>query len=138
MGANVQHLFLWLMKKIVYLFLAALGFGTVGCENNDVMYAPLLPNPTKLKAHVVDEDGNAIKGIEVSAGYNGSVKPAGYTDENGDCIVSWEDDIQLMKFKDVDGEENGGEFEEKHLNMSRAEKHRDGDTLVVDVKLEKK
>ena len=126
------------MKKIVYLFLAALGFS---CSSNNEpmpMYAPPLPNPTKLKAHVVDEDGNAIKGIEVSAGYNGSVEPAGYTDENGDCIVSWEDDIQLMKFKDVDGEENGGEFEEKHLNMSRAEKHRDGDTLVVDVKLEKK
>lgn len=126
------------MKKIVYLFLAALGFS---CSSNNEpmpMYAPLLPNPTKLKAHVVDEDGNAIKGIEVSAGYNGSVEPAGYTDENGDCIVSWEDDIQLMKFKDVDGEENGGEFEEKHLNMSRAEKHRDGDALVVDVKLEKK
>ncbi len=126
------------MKKIVYMLLAALGFGTVGCENNDPMYAPPLSNPTKLKAHVVDEDGNAIKGIEVSAGYNGSVKSAGYTDENGDCIVSWEDNIQLMKFKDVDGEENGGEFEEMHLNMRQAEKYRDGDTCVVSVTLEKK
>ena len=128
------------MKKLIYLLMAALGF--VACEEEKMlMYGPMV-SVYEIKTRVVDEAGTPIYGIEASTGKNGEFTPVGYTDQSGTFSLSLEEhaDAQVIKFTDVDGEANGGEFESKSINIRQ--EIINGDivmgTAIVDVTLKKR
>ena len=107
------------MKRLIYFLIALLGFGTAcSVDEPDVddvcAYAPLRCNYS-VKARVVDEAGQAIPGIKVTgANSNFYDDYLGTTDENGvvDAVLTFYDGtLQSVRFDDVDGEANGGEFE---------------------------
>lgn len=113
------------MKRIIYILLTLLGFGVVACEDKSdiVMYgSPICEY--HLSARVVDDKGNPIAGIEVHETY-GPEYPSysnhiATTDQQGvidlrNKEISYPRYIRLV---DVDGEENGGEFEEQTLNIT--------------------
>jgi hypothetical protein len=75
---------------------------------------------------VVDEDENPIPGIKVSLGDSEDI-----TDSKGRFYLHSSESGTLI-FTDVDGEENGGEFESRHINL------RVGDDNVGDVVLDRK
>lgn len=107
------------MKRLIYLLLAALGFSCADSHDewHDVVAEYGCPHVEfRVRARVVDEANNPIKGIKVSTDdgdyfYNNS----GYSDEQGyiDATGSfWPGTEQHnLHFIDIDGEANGGEFE---------------------------
>lgn len=110
------------MKRLIYFLLTLLGFGAVACDNgmhDQVEYG--CPTMTfSLKARVVDEAGKPIEGIEVQTKdndfYSGNFSDA---EGNIDLNVSmWPDTNIDLVFTDVDGAENGGEFETLNLNIA--------------------
>ena len=110
------------MKRFIYFLLALLGFGAVACDNgmhDQVEYG--CPTMTfSLKARVIDEEGNPIAGIEVQT--KGHVFYAdNYSDAEGNIdlkVNMWPDTNIDLIFTDVDGAENGGEFETLNLNIA--------------------
>ena len=110
------------MKRFIYFLFALLGFGAVACDNgmhDQVEYG--CPTMTfSLKARVIDEEGNPIAGIEVQT--KGHVFYAdNYSDAEGNIDLTtgmWPNINIDVIFTDVDGEENGGEFEALELNIA--------------------
>ena len=109
------------MKRLIYLLLSILGFAAVGCEGQVCMYG--VPTATyEVKARVVDPEGNPIKGIEVVVSEsedfeNKSARLIETTTNDDGTLVEntthgWPRRKLYVRFTDVDGEENGGEFEE--------------------------
>lgn len=101
------------MKRLIYFIMALLGFGAVSCDRHMMEYGC----PTadyRVSARVVDNDGNPIEGIEVTGSYRPEI---GVSDADGNVYVEYLDISHLyeMIFRDVDGEENGGEFEDVEL-----------------------
>ena len=120
------------MKRFIYFLLALLGFGAVACDNgmhDQVEYG--CPTMTfSLKARVIDEEGNPIAGIEVQT--KGHVYySANFSDAEGNIDLTtgmWPNINIDVIFTDVDGEENGGEFETLELNISdKVVKVKEGD-----------
>ena len=113
------------MKKFLYFVIAALGFGTVSCEESGIRGGNLdaygCPHVDyRITARVVDEDGNPIKGIKVTDVYDSHIVD---TDDNGEIYIKREQSHSkpdTLKFIDIDGEENGGEFESKTLIIKDA------------------
>jgi putative lipoprotein (rSAM/lipoprotein system) len=73
-----------------------------------------------LKARVVDEAGKPIEGIEVQTKWN-TFYADNYSDAEGniDLNVNMRPDTNIdLVFTDVDGAENGGEFETLELNIA--------------------
>lgn len=96
--------------------MALLGFTACDPDRGMVEYGVPVSD-FSLKARVVDEDNNPIKGIEVRGGKYSKLEPIGYTDENGEFKLETDDTNRdeidapaYIYFVDVDGEENGGEF----------------------------
>ena len=121
------------MKRFIYFLFVLLGFGAVACDNGMHDQVPEYGCPTahfSLKARVIDEEGNPIAGIEVQT--KGHVYySANFSDAEGNIDLTtgmWPNiDIGVI-FTDVDGEENGGEFETLELNISdKVEKVKEGD-----------
>ena len=120
------------MKRFIYFLFVLLGFGAVACDNgmhDQVEYG--CPTMTfSLKARVIDEAGNPIAGIEVQTKrhdfYSGN-----FSDAKGNIDLTtgmWPNTNIDVIFTDVDGEENGGEFETLELNISdKVEKVKEGD-----------
>ncbi len=79
------------------------------------------PNMTfSLKARVVDEAGKPIEGIEVQT-KNNAFYMDNYSDAEGNIdlqVHMWPDTNIDLLFTDVDGKENGGEFEKLELNIA--------------------
>ena len=112
------------MKRFIYFLFVLLGFGTVACDNgsmDDVVAEYGCPHINfSLKARVVDEAGKPIEGIEVQT-KNNDFYADNYSDAEGsiDLNVSmWPDTNIDLVFTDVDGAENGGEFEALELNIA--------------------
>lgn len=110
------------MKRFIYFLLALLGFGAVACDNGShtvVEYG--CPTMTfSLKARVVDEAGKPIEGIEVQTKDN-AFYADNYSDAEGNIdlkVGMWPDTNIDLVFTDVDGAENGGEFEALELNIA--------------------
>lgn len=120
------------MKRFIYFLLALLGFGAVACDNgmhDQVEYG--CPTMTfSLKARVVDEAGKPIEGIEVQTKDN-AFYADNYSDAEGNIDLTtgmWPNINIDVIFTDVDGEENGGEFETLELDISdKVEKVKEGD-----------
>lgn len=114
------------MKRLLYLLLALLGFGTTGCGFGACEYG--VPHVTfNLKARVVDEAGKPIEGIEVRAKL--SYAPEGIPFENRSGESNYLGQIDAVSggmhgvgheviFIDPDGEANGGKFESKVVDIS--------------------
>lgn len=79
-----------------------------------------------INIRITDEDGHAIPGIEVTPEAQFNTKHA-YSDNNGVVKTSYNGMYLEMEIKDVDGEDNGGEFEsvtvtEKGLKLEKKTK----------------
>lgn len=111
------------MKRLIYFLLSLLGFGAVSCDgSNDVCMYGVPTAKYVVNARVVDPEGNPIKGIEVvvSEGEDFEDESAllleTTTNDDGTLVENithgWPRRKLYVRFTDVDGEENGGEFEE--------------------------
>ena len=116
------------MKKLIYLLLALLGFGAVSCEEigEDVPVEYGCPHVNfSLKARVVNQIGEPIEGIKVRVDWIEE-----YTDPNGEINVNvsvFTGSQNMVRFEDVDGEANGGEFETLTLDITdKVEQTEDG------------
>lgn len=116
------------MKKLIYLLLALLGFGAVSCEEigEDVSGEYGCPHVNfSLKARVVNQMGEPIEGIKVRVDWIEE-----YTDPNGEINVNvsvFTGSQNMVRFEDVDGEANGGEFETLTLDITdKVEQTEDG------------
>ena len=116
------------MKRLIYFLLSILGFAAAGCDNagcdNDeqmCMYG--VPSAKYVvNARVVDPEGNPINGIEVVVSEsedfeNKSARLIETTTNDDGTLVEntthgWPRMKLYVRFTDVDGQENGGEFEE--------------------------
>ena len=79
---------------------------------------------------VVDGEGNPIKGIEVS-----TMNETTLTSDDGRFYVEgWRLDSEVVKFEDIDGEANGGEFKTQDIYIDWRENYAD----LGDVELDKK
>lgn len=116
------------MKKLIYLLLALLGFGAVSCEEigEDARVEYGCPHVNfSLKARVVNQMGEPIEGIKVRVDWIEE-----YTDPNGEIDVNvsvFTGSQNMVRFEDVDGEANGGEFETLTLDITdKVEQTEDG------------
>ena len=111
------------MKRFIYFLLALLGFGAGACDNGwgDPVPEYGCPHMTfSLKARVIDEAGKPIEGIEVQT-RNGDFYMDNFSDAEGNIdlnVSMWPDTNIDLVFTDVDGAENGGEFETLNLNIA--------------------
>lgn len=112
------------------LVMVLLGFS--GCSKDDPGRTPDeygTPHADyKYMGTIVDEEGNPIKGIEAKlVGYNAltsSNEVAKFsTDENGKFESEYYSEmvasVSMLEIKDVDGEENGGEFLSETIPVSQ-------------------
>ena len=125
-------LFSWLCTAIVSL----LGFAACDKEIPSAAYGS--PSADyKYMGTVTDEDGNPIKGINVvfqKQGFNGIIPPEILrieTDKNGKYetdYIHWNSGgIDQVTYTDVDGEENGGHFEDKTIAIYKMDKQKTGE-----------
>ena len=126
MKAQIFKLANWLIMSVISL----LGFSAcsvIGNQTEMCMYG----TPTadyKAEGSVTDEDGNPVKGIEVkvaltdwkqeTATANGGIV---YSGKNGSFKTAEYDDEPLFSLTvtDVDGAENGGEFESQVIDLTK-------------------
>lgn len=122
------------MKRLIYFLLAILGLGSIsscGETNNadDVVCEYGCPHAEyKINARVVDSEGNPIKGIKASVSEDPDfmyenlnlitteTNDQGELNESEFTAITYYDHL-IMRVEDVDGEENGGEFESKDLEL---------------------
>ena len=143
--------FSWLGTTIISL----LGF--TACSDKEIPTAAYA-SPTadyKYMGTVTDEDGNPIKGINVVfQGSRNSLHKEFHrvvTDENGRYstdYIHWNTGgISQATYTDVDGEDNGGHFEERIIETYKMDKEKTGEgngwyngkfILSTEVKLEAK
>ena len=132
------------MKRLIYFLMALLGFGSAGCSNADnitetpVMYG----TPTakyKFNVRVVDPEGKPVNGIDVTISQDPDFKIdwervlETTTNENGALKddttpkVSPVDRL-TMRLIDPDGEDNGGDFCDKcvDIDLSNIKKIEEG------------
>ena len=112
------------MKRFIYFLLALLGVGAGACDNgsmDDVVAEYGCPHMNfSFKARVIDEAGKPIEGIEVQT-RNGDFYMDNFSDAEGNIdlnVSMWPDTNIDLVFTDVDGAENGGEFETLELNIA--------------------
>ncbi len=105
------------MKRLIYFLLGLLGVTTTSCR---VEYgAPHVD--FRLTARVVDEQGTPIQGILVRGNYGHFGANTGYSDylgnidAQGGYMSSCPD---RLIFEDIDGELNGGEFEQQEVSLA--------------------
>ena len=87
-----------------------------------------------IKARVVDADGKPIKGIEAKCGYSAEdldyLEFLGLTDGDGNLNIESGDSSypRYMLLTDTDGEANGGEFQDKIVEIEGSfEQIKEGD-----------
>ena len=128
--------------------IAALGFGSVSCEESGFRGGNLdaygvLHVDFHITTRVVDEEGTPIKGIEVSTGSStGDFTPVSHTDENGLYTLTMKvwPTVEVLRFTDIDGKANGGEFMDKSVNLMKVIQENDSDdgVISIDVTLKKR
>ena len=136
------------MKRFLYFLIAALGFGSVSCEESGFRGGNLdaygvLHVDFHITTRVVDEEGTPIKGIEVSTGSStGDFTPVSHTDENGLYTLTMKvwPTVEVLRFTDIDGKANGGEFMDKSVNLMKViqENNSDDGVISIDVTLKKR
>ena len=102
------------MKRLIYLLLSLLGLPLASCENWGLVGEYGTPYVNfSVKARVVDEEGDPIKGIQAQI-VKSYVNSKAYSDEKGNILLRtnqlWDIDDVTLRFEDVDGPDNGGWF----------------------------
>lgn len=123
MKTKLSQLTQWLLTAVI----ALLGFSA--CEDKTdpldlpVMYGPLTAD-YKAEGVVADDDGNPIKGIQIKAEMKSVLtgdldSQIVYSDDNGKYATEkhYQKRLLTLTATDIDGEENGGEFEEMTINL---------------------
>lgn len=122
------------MKKIITKSLSILGFTlpVVGCV--PVMYGS--PSTTyEVKGKVLDNEGNPINGIKIAL-QDDATDPNPYeiaesqSLENGDYTIrntTFPTNKLYLSVEDIDGEANGGEFEEQTIELDFSKVEATGD-----------
>ncbi|MBR2429009.1 MAG: radical SAM-associated putative lipoprotein [Alistipes sp.] len=111
------------MRRLISFLLCLLGFSAVSCDKSNPGNLDAYGTPHvvfSLKARVIDEQGKPIKGIEVDANEHYWANDNRFSDDEGniDTFGSVSPGNQYrVRFIDVDGEENGGEFETLELDI---------------------
>jgi putative lipoprotein (rSAM/lipoprotein system) len=120
------------MKRLIYILFALLGFGFASCEEIGKAEYGVPHVSFKLKAHVVDEAGEPIQGIEVRTEdderfeYNTGISDyQGNIDAYGGFWPGAENG--RVQFIDIDGEANSGEFETQLVKLTNVEELEAGD-----------
>lgn len=120
------------MKRLIYLLFVLLGFGAQSCEEMGRAEYGVPHVSFKLKAHVVDEAGEPIQGIEVRTDdderfeYNTGISDyQGNIDAYGGFWPGAENG--RVQFIDIDGEANGGEYETQLVKLTNVEELEAGD-----------
>lgn len=112
-------------RKFMYLLLWVLGFSAACSDKKEDgpvdMYAPLPPEPLRitLSGRVTDAAGTPIPQIQISRPNSGQHV---MTDENGMYVIPASSSVMQFSliFTDIDGEENGGDFAEKRIELEFA------------------
>lgn len=107
------------MKYLCRIIIAAAMVMLTGCSKPEQIGGPYML--FEIHGTVMDEAGNPIEGIEVSAGQSDIVK----TNVNGRFSFHGRSapmTYAILTFEDKDGEENGGEFLKSDRNIPIAEK----------------
>ena len=123
MKNKLSQLTQWLLTAVI----ALLGFSACD-DKNDPSDLPLMyGTPTadyKAEGVVTDEDGNHIKGIQIKAEMKSVLtgdldSQIVYSDDSGKYATEkhYEKKLLTLTVTDIDGEENGGEFEEMTINL---------------------
>jgi putative lipoprotein (rSAM/lipoprotein system) len=118
------------MKKIITKSLSILGFTIpmFGCDAPEMYGTPWADY--EVKGKVLDADGDPIKGIKVSLIEDQYNSQSTQSLENGTFKVSL-GTIPFDKLKltaqDIDGAENGGEFEEQTIELDFSKVEATGD-----------
>ena len=118
MKTKLSQLTQWLLTTVI----ALLGFSS--CE---IFMTSMYGTPTvdyQAKGHITDEEGNPIEGIQIK------VEAQTYIDQTAEPEVVYssskglyttkkykDQPILYLHISDIDGEENGGKFEEKVINL---------------------
>ena len=112
------------MKRFIYWLLTMLGFSSIaGCEPALMYGTPSADY--EIKGKVLDADGDPIKGIKVNVqnDWHSAFTSQGtecQSLDNGDYSVrikTFPTDKLHLIVQDIDGAENGGEFEEKTVEL---------------------
>lgn len=115
------------MKRFILTLLTILGYGAVATSCSQTNGGEVCEYGVpwvdfRISARVVDAEGNPIEGIEAMGG-NGSdflnYFYLGTTDGAGCLNIDAEDNSTplYLLLRDTDGEANGGEFEEKLVDL---------------------
>ena len=141
----------WVMRRLLYLLLGALGF--TACSDNSINSMMCeYGTPTvqfTVKGRVTDADGKPIKGIVISSKDVYGLDAV--TGEDGHFATQKIEAIGIhgtLLFTDIDGAENGGEFETQTVDLDTLPETKvaegDGDwymgeyEVTADVKLKAK
>ena len=129
------------MRRFILFLFTLLGYGAVATScsedprDNDQPVEYGCPwVEFSIKARVVDADGKPIKGIEAKSGYSVEeldyLECLGLTDGDGNLNIESGDMScpRYMLLTDTDGEANGGEFQDKIVEIeSSFEQIKEGD-----------
>ena len=121
------------MKRLIQFLLVLLGFGVVAtsCEEEQKLMYGTPWVKYHISARVVDTEGNPIEGIEAKGGYNADyLEFLGLTDGDGNLNIESGDMSypRYMLLTDTNGEANGGEFQDKIVEIEgRFEQIKEGD-----------
>ena len=107
------------MRRLIFCIFALASLFVVGCEEKYEPYYVLWAYGT-----VVDEAGEPIPGIRASVGRNSEL-----TAEDGHFYV---EDYSYSKLviTDIDGEENGGDFKSREIELLYQGKNDVGDIVL--------
>lgn len=119
MKTKLSQLMQWLLTTVI----ALLGFSACEDKTDPLMYG----SPTadyKAEGYVTDENGNHIKGIQIKAEMKSVLtgdldSQIVYSDDSGKYATDkhYQKKFLTLTATDIDGEENGGEFEEMTINL---------------------
>lgn len=147
------------MKRFIYWLLTMLGFSSmVSCDGDIKQHADMYGTPSadyEIKGKVLDADGDPIKGIKVNVqdDWHSAFTSQGtecQSLDNGDYSVrikTFPTDKLHLIVQDIDGAENGGEFDNKTIELDFSKIEYTGDkgawykgkkSLEQDIVLEEK
>lgn len=145
---KAYHFYLSATNKILTGILMLLGFSMISCNHDDEYGSPY--STYEIKGKVVDEDGKAIPGIQVvligtPSDITSSYMPCDtlQSDNKGEfhqnCEIpfgGYEPKWEIIT-KDIDGEQNGGLFEEKSTEVTISKKDMGEGMKEVTISMEK-
>lgn len=109
------------MRKFICFMLTLLGFGTVvGCEEEPASEYGAPYVEFRVSSRVVDEAGKPIKGIALMSADMGGYSIIALSSSEGviEAAAISSRVPRALRFVDIDGMENGGEFKTLNLDVT--------------------